>query len=175
MQLEDGSYSYAPVRADRGPSRWPVLMVHFPTVLAGGRCAQDTAGGAASHLPVSARLRCGRSAGSGMLVLSGNAARDTSHLPGVQRGEVLTVRGVDSSHLVEPVVCVACRAEGHLPGFEEQLRDAAQLCSLQVRQRTPEGHRKGLKDYLSWAQRWVEQPLPASGDELLASSRTACA
>ena len=84
MQLGDGAFSYDPVRADRGPSRWPVLMVHYPTVLAGHRCAQVAARVAAAHAPVAARLRGGRAAGSGMLVLSGSAALDAANLRGVQ-------------------------------------------------------------------------------------------
>ena len=76
--------------------------------------------------------------------------------------------GVDDSHLVEPVVCVACRARGQLPGFEEQLRDAALLSSLRVRLATQAAHRTGLRDYRAWASRWLDQPLPASADELLA-------
>ena len=66
------------------------------------------------------------------------------------------------------MVCVACRARGQLPGFEEQLRDAALLSSLRVRLATQAAHRTGLRDYRAWASRWLDQPLPASADELLA-------
>ena len=86
MQAHDGSYTYHPARVDRGPTRWPVLIVHYPTVL--GTRREDQARGAGAGAGGAERFRGGRAGGTGLLTVSGDPGRDGPNLSRVCGGVV---------------------------------------------------------------------------------------
>jgi len=77
LRRTDGTYGYATTRVDRGPTRWDVLVAHFP--MAG--CRRIGGGGGT---PPRDRAAAARLARPPMLCLHGDAAFDAGLLHSVQ-------------------------------------------------------------------------------------------